>query len=261
MAYAPPAAPRLTATGVSIRVPRRELVTGLDLDCEGGAFVGILGANGAGKSMTLRTLAMLREAAAGRVEINGRVRSQWRRRDMARWLGMLPQATEDPFPASVLETVLIGRHPHLDFWEWEGEADLQYARDALARVDLAGMESRDLDSLSGGERRRVAIAALLAQDPRIAILDEPTNHLDPQHQLAVLEVFAAQARDGGAVIASLHDPTLAARHADRVLLLHGDGRWQAGPATRLLEAATLSELYLTRMIEVERDGRRIFAAA
>ncbi len=258
MAYAPPAAPRLTATGVSIRVPRRELVTGLDLDCEGGAFVGILGANGAGKSMTLRTLAMLREAAAGRVEINGRVRSQWRRRDMARWLGMLPQATEDPFPASVLETVLIGRHPHLDFWEWEGEADLQYARDALARVDLAGMESRDLDSLSGGERRRVAIAALLAQDPRIAILDEPTNHLDPHHQLQVLDLFRARADRGDLVLASLHDASLAARYSDLVLLLYGDGGWSFGSTETTLTTQNLERLYRSRVQEIHWEDRRVF---
>lgn len=258
MACALPTVPRLTATGVSIRVPRRELVAGLDLDCEGGAFVGVLGANGAGKSMTLRTLAMLREAASGRVEINGRVRSQWKRRDMARWLGMLPQATEDPFPASVLETVLIGRHPHLDFWEWEGEADLQSARDALARVDLSGMESRDLDSLSGGERRRVAIAALLAQDPRIAILDEPTNHLDPHHQLQVLELFRARADRGDLVFASLHDASLAARYTDLVLLLYGDGGWSFGSTGTTLTTPNLERLYRSRVQEIHWKDRRVF---
>lgn len=253
-----PEAPRLTATGVSVRVPRRELVAGLDLDCAGGAFVVVLGANGAGKSMTLRTLALLREAGSGHVEINGRVRAEWRRRDLARWLGMLPQATEDPFPASVLEAVLIGRHPHLDFWEWEGEADLQYARDALARVDLAGMESRDLDSLSGGERRRVAIAALLAQDPRIAILDEPTNHLDPHHQLQVLDLFRARADRGDLVLASLHDASLAARYSDLVLLLYGDGGWSFGSTETTLTTQNLERLYRSRVQEIHWEDRRVF---
>jgi len=208
--------------------------------------------------MTLRTLAMLREAASGRVEINGRVRSQWKRRDLARWLGMLPQATEDPFPARVLEAVLIGRHPHLDFWEWEGDADLLSARDALGRVDLAGIENRDLDTLSGGERRRVAIAALLAQDPRIAILDEPTNHLDPHHQLQVLELFRARADRGDLVFASLHDASLAARYADLALLLYGDGGWSFGPAAVTLTTQNLERLYRARVQEVLWQDRKVF---
>jgi iron complex transport system ATP-binding protein len=74
-------------------------------------------------------------------------------------------------------------------------------------------------------------------------------------------VFAGHARDGGAVVASLHDPTLAARHADRVLLLHGDGRWQCGPAAELLNAANLSALYLTEIVELGGGGRRVFAVA
>jgi iron complex transport system ATP-binding protein len=131
----------------------------------------------------------------------------------------------------------------------------------LRQLGVAEHAAREFATLSGGEQRRAAAAATLAQAAPVVLLDEPTNHLDPHHQLAVLDRFAAHARAGGAVIASLHDPTLAARHADRVLLLHGDGRWQEGPVARLLNAAALSQLYLTAMIELERDGRRIFAAA
>ena len=91
------------------------------------------------------------------------------------------------------------------------------------------------------------------------MLDEPTNHLDPQHQLHVLGLFRALADKGAAVIATLHDPTLAARFADRVILLFGDGRWRAGPTREMLTAERLTELYLTPMIEIDADGRRVFA--
>lgn len=250
--------PRLVAVGIGVHVPGRRLVEGLELDCTGGAFIGVLGANGAGKSMTLKTLALQRAPATGRVELDGRPRSRWKRRDLARTLGMLPQAIEDPFPATVIEAVLIGRHPHLDFWAWEGEADYTCARGALAQVDLAGMEQRALDSLSGGERRRVAIAALLAQDPPMAVLDEPTNHLDPHHQLQILELFRARADRGDLILASLHDATLAARYADQVLLLYGDGDWSFGPSQTTLTTRNLERLYRSTVSEIAWRDRRVF---
>ena len=93
------------------------------------------------------------------------------------------------------------------------------------------------------------------------LLDEPANHLDPAHLLGVLRLFRGMCSAGKTVIATLHDPTVAARFADRVLLLYGDGRWAAGSAAEMLTAATLSELYLAPMLELEKDGRRIFVSA
>ena len=106
----------------------------------------------------------------------------------------------------------------------------------------------------------MAIAALLAQDPDVFLLDEPTNHLDPQHQLAVLTLFRELANSGRTVVATLHDATLAARFADRVLLLFGDGRWRAGAVSDVLTAQALAELYLTPMLEVSAGGRRVFVS-
>jgi iron complex transport system ATP-binding protein len=156
---------------------------------------------------------------------------------------------------------LIGRHPHLALWQWETAADEQIARAALAAVDMSDFAQRRTDTLSGGEQRRVAIAALLARQPDIFLLDEPTNHLDPRYQLAVLRLFRILADSGRTVVTTLHDPTLAARFADRVLLLHGDGRWNAGPTSTTLTAASLSELYIAPMMELTQDGRRVFVNA
>ena len=132
---------------------------------------------------------------------------------------------------------------------------------SLGEVGLAELEARTLESLSGGEQRRVAIAALLAQDPAVFLLDEPTNHLDPQHQLAVLGRFRALAAAGHTVVATLHDPTLAARFADRALLIYGDGRTVSGPAGQVLTAQSLSELYQSRMLELTAGDRRVFVGA
>ncbi|MEI8297342.1 MAG: ABC transporter ATP-binding protein [Pseudomonadota bacterium] len=265
MARPAPAAVTATAPGVllgacslDVAVPGRRLVQALTLAVLPGQLVCILGANGAGKSLTLHTLAGLRAPAAGMVTLCDRPLGAWPRRERARRLGLLTQISEDPFPSTVLDAVLIGRHPHVDMWQWESPADVEVARAALRACDLEGLEDRPIDTLSGGERRRVALAAVYAQDPQVLLLDEPQNHLDPHHQLDVLKLLRARADSGRAVIVTLHDPSLAARFADQVLLLYGDGRWHSGQTATALTAAALSEMYRVAVTEVSVAGRRIF---
>jgi iron complex transport system ATP-binding protein len=251
----------LAALNLSVRAGARELVRELSVQFTPGEVVAILGRNGSGKTLTLHTLAGLRSAAAGEVRLDGSPLLQFKRRSVALRLGLLLQDLEDAFVTTAMETVLIGRHPHLALWQWETAEDERLAREALAAVDMGDFAVRRTDTLSGGEQRRVAVAALLAQQPGIFLLDEPTNHLDPHHQLAVLGLFRELANQGRTVVTTLHDPTLAARFADRALLLFGDGRWSLGPVSSALTAASLSELYLAPMMELGKDGRRVFVSA
>ena len=255
------AARGIAAVGLTVRAGTRELVRELTVRLTAGEVVAILGRNGSGKTLTLHTLAGLRRAAAGEVLLDGTPLGGFSRRSVALRLGLLPQDLEDAFVTSAIETVLIGRHPHLKLWQWETAEDERRARAALAAVDLQGFDARRTDSLSGGEQRRLAVAALLAQEPGIFLLDEPTNHLDPHHQLAVLGLFRRLADQGRIVLTTLHDPTLAARFADRAVLLFGDGRWTLGPVSSALTEASLSELYATPMMELGVDGRRVFVSA
>ena len=251
----------LAAVSLRVRAGARELVSDLSVQFAPGEVVAILGRNGSGKTLTLHTLAGLRSAEGGEVLLDGTPLQRFKRRSVALRLGLLPQDMEEAFVATAMETVLIGRHPHLALWQWETAEDERLAREALAAVDMRDFAARRTDTLSGGEQRRVAVAALLAQQPGIFLLDEPTNHLDPHHQLAVLGLFRALADQGRTVLSTLHDPTLAARFADRALLLFGDGRWSLGPVGSALTAASLSELYLAPMIELGREGRRVFVSA
>jgi iron complex transport system ATP-binding protein len=251
----------LAADRVSVQVGSRRLVEQLSMQFAPGEVVAVLGCNGSGKTLTLHTLAGLRAPQDGAVLLDGTPLGHLSRRAVALRLGLLAQDLEDAFVTTALETVLLGRHPHLGMWQWETAEDERIAREALAAVNLGELADRRTDTLSGGEQRRVAVAALLAQRPGIFLLDEPTNHLDPHHQVGVLNLFREVARKGGTVITTLHDPTLAARFADRVLLLFGDGRWNAGPASDTLTAESLSTLYDSPMIELEKDGRRVFVSA
>lgn len=242
-------------------VGARQLVAGLSLEFRAGEFVAILGRNGSGKTLTLHTLAGLRRPQAGEVHLDGVAMETLSRRAVALRLGLLAQDVEESFVMTALEAVLVGRHPHLKLWQWESAEDERIAHAALTAVDLEDFSGRRTDTLSGGELRRVAVAALLAQEPSAFLLDEPSNHLDPAHQLGILGLFRELCNAGKTVIATMHDPTVAARFADRVILLHGDGRWAAGAAMELLTAEKLSELYLAPMLELEKDGRRIFVSA
>jgi iron complex transport system ATP-binding protein len=251
----------LSADGLTVHGGPRELVSELSLEFAPGEFVAILGCNGSGKTLSLHTLAGLKQPHRGVVRLDGLPLAQLKRRAIAQRLGLLMQDLEDAFTTTALEAVLIGRHPHLSLWQWESARDEQIAHRSLASVGLEHFAGRNVDTLSGGEQRRVAVATLLAQEPGVFLLDEPTNHLDPQHQLRVLELFRSIADTGSSVIATLHDPTLAARFADRVVLLFGDGRWRAGKTREVLTSETLTDLYATPMLEIAAQGRRVFVSA
>jgi iron complex transport system ATP-binding protein len=251
----------LTVTGLAIAAGARVLVQSLSFGVRGGEFLAILGRNGSGKTLTLHALAGLNAPHSGQVLLDGEDLSVMPRRRIARHLGLLLQDREESLTLSALESALIGRHPHLKFWQREGAQDLAIAQAALQRVGLADCARRSIATLSGGEQRRAAMASLLAQQPQIYLLDEPTNHLDPHHQIEVLEVFRERCRAGAGVIATLHDPTLAERYADRALLLYGDGRYRLGPVAEVLTAEELSALYLTPICAVGTPPRRAFIAA
>jgi iron complex transport system ATP-binding protein len=246
---------------LAVRVPGRELLRDLEASIRPGTMLAVLGRNGVGKSSLLHVMAGLAAPACGEVRLDGVGLTGWPRRALARRLGLLPQAVEDPFPGSALQTALVGRHPHLDFWQWEGETDRAVALDCLAAMDLAGLEARDVATLSGGERRRLAIATVLAQDPQVFLLDEPIQQLDPQHQLGVLRRFRALADGGRSVVLSLHDAGLAARFADEVLLLYGDGRWRHGPVDQVLDETTVGGLYGIDVRELRWNEGRTFVPA
>jgi iron complex transport system ATP-binding protein len=252
----------LEARGLAVAIGGRTLCRALDMTLRSGERLAILGRNGAGKSTLLATLAGLRDPAAGEVLIDGQTYAASQPRQIARRRGWLPQASYDAFASTVLETALVGRHPHIGRWNWESDQDVAIARAALASTSLAGLEQRAVHSLSGGERQRLALATLLTQQPALYLLDEPLAHLDLNHQIATLELFSAEVRErDGACVMVLHDPGLAARYCDSALLLFGDGEWRAGPGVEVITTENLSRLYAHPLRELRDGEQRWFVPA
>jgi iron complex transport system ATP-binding protein len=253
--------PLLEARRLSVAIGGRTVCRDLDWRVEPGDSWAVLGRNGAGKSTLLATLAGLRAAQGGQAWIAGLDLRSAPPRELARVRGYLPQRSHDPFASTVLETVLVGRHPHLGRWDWETRRDRDIAAAALLEVGLAGFEERDVQTLSGGERQRLGLALLLAQVPRLFLLDEPLTHLDLSHQVAAMDLLGRCAREGAAFVAVLHDPGFAVRYCRHALLLFGDGQWLAGPVDEVVTAATLTRLYGHPLRELADGGQRWFVPA
>jgi iron complex transport system ATP-binding protein len=233
----------LAVSRLQVSIAGHRICDDLNFNLAAGASLAILGRNGAGKTTLLATLGGLRAADHGEIALQGLLLAGYAPRALARMRGYVPQQQHDAFAASVLETALVGRHPHLGRWEWESADDRAQASAALARVGLADMAARDVQSLSGGERQRLALAALLVQAPQLMLLDEPLTHLDMNHAIAMLELLREQTRQGGSMVAVLHDPNLARRYCDHALLLFGDGSWTSGKSEEVISAESLQRLY------------------
>ena len=254
------AAPALVAQRLTLGAGERTLVDALDLDLRAGMFTAVLGRNGSGKTLLLHTLAGLRDAQGGTVLLDGAPLASLARREIARRIALLAQDSEAGQPTAVADLVALGRYAHAPAWGGPSATDQAIAAAAMRAADVHGLAHRSTATLSGGELRRAAMALVLAQEAPLMLLDEPTNHLDPQHCMLLLEAFAGRARAGAAVMATLHDPGLAAHFASHVLLLFGDGRWRFGPAGEILSEQSLGELYATPMLELRAGARRTFMA-
>jgi iron complex transport system ATP-binding protein len=203
----------------------------------GGELVGLIGPNGAGKTTLMR-------GALGLLPHDGRSSlTDLPPAERARHAAWLPQSREIAWPVSVETLVTLGRTPHLSAGQKPGPADREAVARALATMGLAGFEGRPATELSGGEQARVLIARALAQDTPLILADEPIAGLDPGHQIATMSAFSALAARGKAVMVSLHDLGLAARHCTRLVLMD-KGRIHAdGPPEAVLTQQNLRDVF------------------
>ena len=249
----------LSTKNLSISIAGKQICEKLNLEFNEGEVWGILGCNGVGKTTLLHTLSHLRDEHDGNIFIKNENISQMKRKSISQTIGIQLQHSEDPFPTTVLETVITGRHPYIENWQWEDESDLQKTKNALEIVDLSDLSERSISQLSGGERQRVSLATLITQDPEIFLLDEPNSHLDLSHQINLLKHFTSYSkRNKRLLIMSLHDINLAARFCTHLLMLTGDGQYIAGQRDDVLNIDNLSETFNYPILEIEDNDNKLY---
>lgn len=249
----------LHISNLRLQIGERVLCNDLNLNISPGQRVALLGQNGTGKTTLLHTLIGFRQPAAGAITVCQRPIGEWSRKELSCNMGMLFQHLNDDMPSTVLETALLGRHPHIAPWRWDNFADIESARQALTLMDLLPLENREIFTLSGGERQRLAMAMLLVQNPRLYLLDEPGNHLDISFQIKSLEILNQQiSKEGAAMCMATHDINIAARFCDQVVLLLGNGEHVVGPTEQILTPELLGRAFSCRIDRVWHEEKWIY---
>jgi iron complex transport system ATP-binding protein len=252
----------LQADKLAFAYGRAPVLSDIRLSVARGALVGILGPNGSGKTTLLRLLAGALQPLAGRVLLGGREVARLRRTELARRMAVVPQETHLAFDYTVLEIVLMGRHPHLSTFQVEGPHDIGIARHALAATGTADLEARWFNTLSGGEKQRVIIASALAQlsaegsdehTAGVLLLDEPTASLDLGYQLEISELLRRLNQDRGVtILVCTHDLNFAAGLCRELILIRRGEVLASGATPDVLTPRAIRELYGVEAL-VQRD--------
>jgi iron complex transport system ATP-binding protein len=242
--------------GVSFGYAEAPVVKGIDLTFASGELVALTGPNGSGKSTLLKLLARVLTPDAGEIVFEGRPLHEWKAKEYARLVGYLPQEPDPAFPMRALDVVVSGRAPFLGRFAWESDADWEAAERALADCDAAHLADRDLDEMSGGERKRVFLARVLVAKPRLILLDEPLTALDIAH----VQQFSRLLRDivdrtGATVVYAVHDLNWAGAHSDRMLVMQDGSLVMDDVPERVLQPDVVRRLFAFAAEGVVVNGR------
>ena len=249
----------LNLEALEIEIGGQVVCRNLELDLAPGQVVGVLGRNGIGKSTLLYTLMGFRKPVSGRISLLGNDLSHYSAKETARLIGILFQENSTELPASVLETALLGRHPHNENILWDNADDIFLVREILNKVGLSELEQRQVGTLSGGEKQRLTIAMLIAQKPKLSLLDEPSNHLDIDYQIKSLALLKENTiKEQSAIIMASHDINLISRFCDKSLLLMENGEFQYGDTNEILTEEALSAAFKCPIQSIQTGERKIF---
>lgn len=249
----------LSARNLSCGYGRCPVLAGIDLDVSEGEVLTLIGPNGSGKTTLLHTLSGLLAPLSGNVLVEQKPLSEMSGRELARKLALSPQrATQSAWPLTVQEAVSLGRAPHRGWLLPYTRTDRERIQGAMKRMGVAGLSERHVNTLSGGEVRRVLLARALAQAPRVLLLDEPATYLDLTYQAELLGLVRSLAREEGlAVVLTLHDLALASICSDRVALLAPGKLCAVGSVAEVLCEEVLRPVYGNNL-EVLRHPSRGF---
>lgn len=240
---------KLEVQNISLSYNHHPVVEGLSFQLNPGELVGLVGPNGCGKSSIIRAVSRIIPLYAGKISLDGKELRLISHGELARRLGVVPQSPFIPETFTVSEVVLLGRNPHLGLLRNESSKDLAVAGWAMERTGITHLAERRMGELSGGEKQRVTIARVLAQEPRIILLDEPTANLDINHQLEILDLIRSLCDEKElAVLIALHDLNLASQYCHRLLMLKKGQVHAVGTPREVITITNIKEVYGTDSI-------------
>lgn len=246
----------LDVRAVSFAYDDANAVRDVSLAVETPQLIALTGPNGSGKSTLLKMLARVLSPASGAIHFQGREIRQWPPREYAKHVGYLPQDPDPAFPMRAIDVVVSGRAPFLRRFGWEERGDFEEAERALATCDATHLASRYLDEMSGGERKRIFIARVLAGNPKLILLDEPLASLDIAHMQQVsLLLRDIVARTGTTVLYATHDLNWAAAFSDRMLVMDRGALAVDAPPRDLMQPEMIQRYFGFDAIVVEANGR------
>ena len=253
---------KLCLKSLILSVGNKTLLHDLSMTINKGERWGLLGKNGAGKTSLLKCLAGILSPKGGSISLDSIPMKDYSRNQLAQHIGMLFQEGLSSLPATVLETVLLGRHPHHTSLIEDSLNDLQMVDSILGELGLETLKERKLHTLSGGELQRVSIALLLAQDPKIFLLDEPTNHLDIAFQVRLSHILTKRVTQTSAsFLLATHDINYANQFCDKLILMLENGKPIVGDKQQILTEENLSQAYNCKIEKFSKEDSFIFYPA
>jgi len=243
--------PLFSVKNISFRYDHHTAIDNITFTVNHGEFIGIIGPNGAGKSTIIRLLAGFMKPNEGFIVFSGRNLQEYERRELAKNIATLPQATDTPFSFTVEELILMGRYPHAQKSFRYEKKEEEFARYVMETMEISHLHGRGIDTLSEGERQKVYLSQCLAQDPKALLLDEPVSHLDIRHQIQTFDVLEKLHNEGMTIIVVLHDLNIASEFCSRLILV-SNGRIHAdGNPKSVLTFQNIEKVYDTVVIVKE----------
>lgn len=243
----------LKIDGIDFSYTSTPVLHDVSLELEGPRFVSILGPNGVGKSTLIHCINKILTPTKGSVFIDGKDVKETTIKDLAKEVGYVPYSANDTFPLSVVDTVLMGRHPHSKWKSLDSDLDLVY--ETLKRLGIEHLAMRSFSELSAGQHQKVMLARGLVQEPKILLLDEPTSNLDVRHQLDVTKMLKSLAYDKNMLVIMIsHDINIAAKYADEIIMLNDGTIYAVGTPQEVITEDNLRVVYGVKSKIIDDDG-------
>ncbi len=221
----------------------KSVLENINFEVNEGEFLCILGANGVGKSTLFKSILNLIPMIDGMLTINGENINKWKRAEVAKNIGYIPQVSSPPFSYTVMDVVLMGRAAYIGAFDSPSKGDEDIAIAMIEKLGIGKLINKKFLNISGGEQQLVLIARAMTQQPKILIMDEPTSALDFGNQQLVLDQVKTLAEDGLGVILASHNPDQVFLYADKVMMLQDGGIYNIGKPKEIITKESLKDIY------------------